>query len=299
MQKKPAALPLASVVNILDERIGWPTSNRLRQAALLLAGIASISGVSPAFAGEDVQQAALVRPNDAAPIPLVNISVMGGNDRRHDSRGTAFLVARDTWATAGHVVRGCAAVYVRSDKGWKRAREVFLHPLADLAVIKAPSDGGQALLPLADRDPTIGQSGVHLGYAHGQLVFVETSLSAAANVRQVAQPEAGISAGWLWRQRGGGAQDSHLSGISGGPQIDANGIVQGITISYTGNPIRMTTVPAATLRGFLPAGTPLADPRSSNRIASRSNVVAAPQFAASAGVTSVYCAVSARTRPAN
>lgn len=273
----------------------------------MLAGFASLGGVSPALAGGDVQQAALVRPNDAplqapasqvASIPLVNVSIVGGNDRRHDSRGTGFLVSHDTWATAAHVVRGCAAVYVRGDGGWNRARKVSLHPSADLAVITARSDAGQAVLPLADREPTLGQSGVHLGYAHGQLVFVETTLSAAANIHQVAQPEAGTSAGWLWRQRGVGAQDSHLGGVSGGPQIDSNGVVQGITISYAGSPIRMTTVTAATLRGFLPAGIQLADPRSSNRIASRSNAAASVQFAVSASVTSVYCAVSARTRPA-
>ena len=277
------------------------------RTALVLVGIA-LGSVSPAFAGGDVQQAALMYSNGvplpapssyAAPIPVVNISVTGGDDRRRDSRGTGFLVARDTWATAAHVVRGCAAVYVRGDEGWKRARKVSLHPSADLAVINAHSDEGQIFLPLADRDPAIGQLGVHMGYAHGQLVFVETSLSAAANVRQIAQPEAGTSVGWLWRQRGDGVQDSRLSGISGGPQIDSRGVVQGITISFAGSPVRMTTMPAATLRGFLPAGLQLADPHASNRLASRSNAVAAPQFAASASVTSVYCAVSARTRPAN
>ena len=233
------------------------------------------------------------------PMPLVNISVSGGNDRQHDTRGTGFLIARDTWATAGHVVRGCAAVYVHGDRGWSRASKVSLHPAADLAVVNARSDTGLTVLPLADQDPALDQPAVHMGYAHGQLVFVETSLSAAANIRQTTQPEAGTFAGWLWRQRGEGAQESRLGGISGGPQIDAGGIVQGITISYAGSPIRMTTVSASTLRGFLPAGTQLADPRASNRLASRSNAVAAPQFAVSASVTTVYCAISAHTRPAN
>jgi S1-C subfamily serine protease len=278
------------------------------KAALLVSAIAAMGCASPAFAGSDFQQAALMRPDDMSrrapaaytgPVPLVDIAVAGGNDRRSDSRGTAFLVSRDTWATAAHVVRGCAAVYVRGDRGWSRARKVALHQSADLAVINARSDQGQAFLPLADRDPTIGQPAVHMGYAHGQLVFVETSLSAAANIRQIERPEAGTSTGWLWRQRGAGAQDSRLGGISGGPQIDADGVVQGITISYAGSPIRMTTVPAAALRGFLPAGTKLGDPRSSNRIASRSNAVGAVQFAVSASVTTVYCAVSAHTRPAN
>lgn len=232
-------------------------------------------------------------------MPLVNISVAGGNDRQHDTRGTGFLVARDTWATAGHVVRGCAAVYVHGDRGWNRAGKVSLHPSADLAVINARSDVSLAVLPLADQDPALGQPAVHMGYAHGQLVFVETSLSAAANIRQTTQPEAGTFAGWLWRQRGEGAQESRLAGISGGPQIDAGGVVQGITISYAGSPVRMTTISASTLRGFLPAGTQLADPRASNRLATRSNAVAAPQFAVSASVTTVYCAISAHTRPAN
>ena len=308
IQKHRANETLAPVVIGMNKRVGRRASKRLMRTALILAGIASLAGVAPAFAGGDVQQAALVSPNGTslpaptsygAAVPLVNIAIVGGNDRRRDSRGTGFLVARDTWVTAAHVVRGCAAVYVRGDRSWHLARKVSLHPSADLAVIDARSDAGQTFLPLADREPTLGQAGVHMGYAHGQLVVVETSLSAAANVRQVEQPEAGISTGWLWRQRGEGAQDSRLGGISGGPQIDTNGVVQGITISYVSGPIRMTTVPAATLRGFLPAGTQLADPRASNRLASNANAAAAPQLAASASVTSVHCAVLARTRPAN
>jgi hypothetical protein len=274
-----------------------------------MASVAASGIVSPAHAGGDFQQVSLNSSNatlrqqsptsPAMPMPLVNISVAGGNDRRHDTRGTGFLVARDTWATAGHVVRGCAAVYIHGDRGWNRASKVSLHPSADLAIINARSDAGQAVLPLSDQDPAFDQPAVHVGYAHGQLVFVETSLSAAANIRQTTQPEAGTFAGWLWRQRGEGAQESRLAGISGGPQIDAGGVVQGITISYAGSPIRMTTVSASTLRGFLPAGAQLTDPRASNRLATPSNAVAAPQFAVSASVTTVYCAISAHTRPAN
>ena len=274
------------------------------RTACMVAGAAVLAGASPALAGGDFQQASLVAPNGsaptsyAAPMQPVNIAIVGGNDRRHDSRGTGFLVARDTWVTAAHVVRGCAVVYVKGDKGWNRARNVSVHPSADLAVINARSSDSQAILPLADRDPTIGQPGIHIGFAHGQLVYVETSLSAAANVRQVEQPQAGTSTGWLWHQRGEGPQDSRLGGISGGPQLDANGIVQGVTISYVGSPIRVTTVPAATVRGFLPAGAQLADPRASYRVASNSNAVV-PQAAGSSGVTSIHCAVSPRTQFAN
>jgi len=278
----------------------------IKRVACLAVGFALLAGISPALAGGDFQQASLVSPNGsalqaptsyAAPTRTVNIAIVGGNDRKHDSRGTGFLVARDTWVTAAHVVRGCAAVYVKGDKGWNRARSVSLHPSADLAVINARSSESQIALPLADRDPVIGQPGIHIGFAHGQLVYVETSLSAVANVRQVEQPQAGTSTGWLWQQRGEGMQDSRLGGISGGPQLDASGVVQGVTISYVGGPIRVTTVPATTLRGFLPADTRLADPRASYRLASNSNAV--PQAALGTSVTSIHCAVSPRSRVGN
>jgi serine protease Do len=302
---RAAAMP-APVANIWGRR----GSSRLALAAIarvacLAIGIALLAGASPASAGGDFQQASLVSPNGSAlqaphatPTRPVNIAIVGGNDRQHDSRGTGFLVARDTWVTAAHVVRGCAAVYVKGDKGWNRARSVSLHPTADLAVINARSSESQIALPLADRDPVIGQPGIHIGFAHGQLVYVETSLSAAASVRQVEQPQAGTSTGWLWQQRGEGMQDSRLGGISGGPQLDASGVVQGVTISYVSGPIRVTTVPATTLRGFLPADTRLADPRASYRLASNSNAVV-PQAALSNSVTSIHCAVSPRSRIGN
>ena len=300
------AAMLSPVARSLSKRgSSRPALKGITRAACLVAGVALLAGASPASAGGDFQQASLVSPNGstlqgpasyAAPTRPVNIAIVGGNDRQHDSRGTGFLVARDTWVTAAHVVRGCAAVYVKGDKGWNRARNVSLHPSADLAVINARSGVSQPALPLADRDPTIGQPGIHIGFAHGQLVYVETSLSAAANVRQVEQPQAGTSMGWLWHQRGEGAQDSRLGGISGGPQLDANGVVQGITISYVGSPIRVTTVPATTLRGFLPADTRLVDPRASYRLASNAVV---PQAAVSNSVTSIHCAVSPRARLGN
>jgi serine protease Do len=298
---------LVPVVNAWSRRgSSRLTLTNVARVAYLAFGVALLAGTSPALAGGDFQQASLVTPNGsalqaptsyAAPTRPVNIAIVGGNDRQHDSRGTGFLVARDTWVTAAHVVRGCAAVYVKGDRGWNRARSVSLHPSADLAVINARSSENQTALPLADRDPVIVQPGIHIGFAHGQLVYVETSLSAAASVRQVEQPQAGTSTGWLWQQRGEGMQDSRLGGISGGPQLDASGVVQGVTISYVSGPIRVTTVPAATLRGFLPADTRLADPRASYRLASNSNAV--PQTALANSVTSIHCAVSPRSRLGN
>ena len=242
-----------------------------------------------------------------AAVPEINVTVVGGNDRSHDSRGTGFLVGRDTWVTAAHVVNGCATVYVKIANEWRPASNVKLHGSADLAVFQARQDDRAKPLPLSTRSPVAGDVAVHVGFAKGEFTAVETRLSASANVRLASTGN--VSAGWVWAHDQAGGE-SRMNGLSGGPQLDASGAVQGVTVSYGNGSggLRMTTMPISGLDGFLPAtvqqrrpsagfegfGTAASSAIQANqRYAMQLQAV---QLQGSGSVASVFCAATTSTR---
>lgn len=236
------------------------------------------------------QQIAMAGPA----LPQVNVTVVGGQDRAADSRGTAFLVDRDTWVTAAHVVKGCSAVYVRAGGEWRPANQVTVHGSADLAIFRARQDDRSRPLKLSERAPSMGDAAFHIGFAKGEFTSVDTKLSAQANVKLA--NTGGVSASFVWSQNENHGE-RRMNGISGGPQLDSRGAVQGVTISYggsAGQPLRMTTVPMSELRGFLPTSVEYAaeDARTfQGRTADH-----AKQLRNNGSVTSVYCATTASAR---
>ena len=245
-----------------------------------LASLALFAQVVPASA----QQLAMV-------MPQVNVTVAGGADRTSDSRGTAFLVGRDTWVTAAHVVNGCAAVYVRAGGEWRVASNLKVHGSADVAVFSARQAERTKPLALSTRAPGMGDTAIHIGFARGEFTAVETRASAAANVRLAST--GGTSSGYLFQSTDGNSGDRRMNGVSGGPQLDARGAVQGVTISYggqAGQPLRLTTVPVSELQGFLPANVQLAS-GFEGFVPNQAN-----QMRTSGIVTSVYCATTTSTR---
>lgn len=230
----------------------------------------------------------------AMAMPQVNVTVAGGTDRTQDSRGTAFLVGQDTWVTAAHVVKGCTAVYVRSGGEWRPASNVKVHGSADVAVFMARQDARTKPLALSNRAPTMGEAAVHVGFAKGEFTAVETRASASANVRLASS--GGVSSGYLFQSTDRTPGDRRMNGVSGGPQLDRNGAVQGVTISYggqAGQPLRLTTVPVAELAGFLPANVQVG--QASNGFEGFGGNQAS-QLRANGSVTSVYCATTKSTR---
>jgi len=247
-----------------------------------LAALVLVANHAPAHA----QQMAMV-------MPQVNVTVGGGVDRSQDSRGTAFLVGRDTWVTAAHVVKGCTAVYVRAGGEWRPAHNVKLHSVADVAVFEARQDERSKPLTLSTRAPGMGDTAMHVGFTKGELTAVQTRASASANVRLASS--GGVSSGYLFQSSDQTPGDRRMNGVSGGPQLDSRGAVQGVTISYggqAGQPLRLTTVPVSELNGFLPAHVQVGQ-------ASGFEGFAAPnpgQLRANGSVTSVYCATTTSTR---
>jgi serine protease Do len=225
-----------------------------------------------------------------ADVPEVNVLVVDGNDRNKDSRGTGFLIARDTWVTAAHVVNGCAAVYVKIANEWRPASNVKLHGSADLAVLRARQDDRTTPLPISSRVPVAGDVATHVGFAKGEFTAVESRLGASATVRVKASGN--VSAGWVWVHDQLGT-DGRISGLSGGPQLDARGAVQGVTISYGqgSGGLRMTTLPISDLQGFLPGHA-----GSSSGFRRASPAINVGQLHASGSITTVYCAATASPR---
>jgi S1-C subfamily serine protease len=253
----------------------------MRAQVVSLVALAFVTTTAPTQA----QQLAM-----ATLVPQINVTVAASSDRATDSRGTAFLVGQDTWVTAGHVVKGCAAVYVKVGSEWRPAANVNVHGSADLAVFRARQNDQTRPLPISSRAPSAGDAAFHVGFAKGEFTSVETRLSAQANVRLAST--GGVSAGWVWSENQGG--DRRMNGISGGPQLDAYGAVQGVNVSYGNNAsgLRMTTQPVSDLQGFLPANIKHGQ-ASATPVRSAEH---AKQLRANGSVTSVFCSSTTSTR---
>jgi hypothetical protein len=262
----------------------------------LRAKVASAGVLAIVAAGAPTQAQPLAL---ASIIPQINILITGGNDRSQDSRGTGFLVGRDTWVTAAHVVTGCAAVYVKVADEWRPASSIKVHGSADLAVFHARQDDRTKPLAISSRAPVAGDVAVHVGFTKGEFTAVETRLSASANVRLA--NTGNVSAGWVWSNEQGGGE-RRMSGLSGGPQLDARGAVQGVTISYGNGSggLRMTTAPASDLQGFLPASVQQGQLSSGGfeGFAGASRTSNPKQLRANGSVTSVFCARTSSARTA-
>lgn len=140
-------------------------------------------------------------------------------DDAGDGSGTGFFISADGLAmTAAHVVANCKAV---ESPRWGAVKVVALDKRADLAILKTSTSGGQFLM-LRDRGPRLGESLTAGGYPLGGLIGsglkittgVVSGLSGPEGDRSLVQISAQIQ-----------------PGNSGGPVVDANGRLIGVTVS--------------------------------------------------------------------
>jgi serine protease Do len=156
--------------------------------------------------------------------------------------GTSFGVGRGLWLTARHVANaGCARVIMAIDGAKILAEIAYLHPEADLAVLRTRSRP-TPILPLSTAEPRSGATGFSFGFPSGSLGGAEGTLMGRARM-QLGGRLVGTAPVLAWAEvrRFPAALDS-LGGISGGPMLDEDGTVIGISVAASQRRGRIYTV---------------------------------------------------------
>jgi S1-C subfamily serine protease len=143
--------------------------------AVELGRLLDDTGLPAVFVGfEPLPQAPVDLPDDptvgrVARVALPSTVKVSAPACGYESTGTGFAVAREYVVTNAHVVAGAKrGVKVRDTSGRLHdASAVFFDPKLDIAVLRVPGLGAQALT-FASRDPERGDLGAAFGYPGGE-----------------------------------------------------------------------------------------------------------------------------------
>lgn len=165
--------------------------------------------------------------------------------------GTAFVVSRDYWLTARHVVEGCDRLgFVVDRRRVTPIRDAAVsHPDADIALVHADAGRSPALSlgPL----PDIGDAGYHYGFPGTGKGRVSSTLLGRGDLRSASLRGVGRLV-LVWAETGReGVAPGSLGGISGGPTLDASGRLVGIAIASNTRRGRVSTVAPRTIQQML------------------------------------------------
>ena len=183
---------------------------------------------SPATTAPSLPRSADMPIPPPSPIdPVFHVQV-----ERHSgvSIGTAFSIDPDgIWLTARHVADGCSQIGLRGQNGWVRASLAWLHPNADLAVLR--TQGGAAALTLASEKLTLGQSGFGMGFPQGKPGAVHGRLIGRSQMQAEGRFN-GRAPTLSWAElRRQPDFEGTLGGISGGPFLDERGHIIGVMVA--------------------------------------------------------------------
>ena len=164
--------------------------------------------------------------------------------------GTSFPIAPGAWLTARHVANGeCQRVILIVNGRKVPAQIAYLHPQADLALLKTANASGPAL-PLAAGDVEQNEIGYSFGYPKERLGGTQDRLMGRSRMRLSGEIN-GTGPVLTWAEIARYPDDlPALSGMSGGPVFDADGRIIGIMVAASVRRGRVHTVAPEILRAI-------------------------------------------------
>lgn len=197
------------------------------------------------------QDMALPPPSAADPVFRVKIEPRSGS-----ATGTAFAIdGEGVWLTARHVIQDCGEVIMQGRSGPVRASVAWVHPRADLAVLR--TRGGTAPFALTSEKLQVNQDGFAIGFpqgrpgsVHGRLIG-RTQMQAEGRFNGRAPTIA-----WAEVARTPSFTGS-LGGLSGSPVLDDRGNIVGVTVAESPRRGRFESVAPEILAGLTAAERPL------------------------------------------
>ncbi|MBS1272089.1 MAG: putative serine protease HtrA [Candidatus Marinimicrobia bacterium] len=240
MMKRARYLLLCSVL-LIFAGMGWSQTtsqdvqnqlNQKRQTSITDA----IAKVSPAVVGVNVTQIRRYRAHPFFNDPLLNMFFGDTYQQKVQSLGSGFIVSEDGYVlTNAHVVEGAAEIVITTPGGEQHDGELIgIDNVSDLALVKIEGNDFPSVTFGNSDDIVIGEWVVALGNPFG-LFDVSYQPTATAGIISGLHMDFGEQRKGQRYQNMIQTDASINTGNSGGPLVNANGEVIGIsTFIFTG-----------------------------------------------------------------
>ncbi len=229
------------------------------------------------------------RPPGPGSEPIVTVTERG--PRNANSVGTAFAIDKGgDWVTASHVVEECKTVFVNIKGEWIPATVLSRHSVADVAVVRTRVDAP----PMAVAEPVplrAEQDGFQMGYPQFKPGATHVKLIGRVRVQRARRGSA-MEVAYSWAEVSRAPDfEGTLGGISGGPIVDARGVVVGVNILESSRRGRVTTSSPESIREAMGEARVKAEGGQGKVVAPANYGDRADEERASGAVARVFCAV--------